>query len=1234
MINPKQLTVAIARHFNLDELRALCFELHFDYEELGDGGKTPKIIHLIQSFERQNKLNQLADAVISIRPKIQREWLVQSELTNLHQQVGQPPYKGLNYFTEEDANLFFGRDEVIAKLISRLHSSQILAIVGASGIGKSSIIHAGIIPVLRRIKKLDVPLKLPVGSDKWPIYYMTPTSTPLAMLARTLNLDSGDASIVSNDDSQEFARHILALLNEKEESDRLLLIVDQFEELFTQCKNKQIQTIFINRLLAASKCNVFIIIALRADFYVYGSTQEALRPILEHQQVIINPMSPAELHRAIKEPARKYGWQFEEGLVSLLLEDMGEDPGALPLLSQALLKTWEKREGVTMTLAGYVGTGGIQGAIAETAETLYRQLSETEQNIARFIFMELTELGEGAEDTRRRISKAELITNQGNSGLIEVVLDKLIKARLVTTTKETFDDKFNIWVTVTHEAVIREWPRLRDQWLGKNREDLRTQRQLGRAANEWNLLGKDNNALYRGVRLALAREWAESHTANPLTQEFIIASYRAHIWRQIGFFIVILLIILGLSFATFIFRFQATANQDLAEENADIASTAIVALAEAAQERNNAIDNAKIAETAEAAALENSYIASTRELEAVEQAKIVSSLSLAIASQSIGHEDDMLALLLAIEAGKYSSTEHAFDALQTQLLIMPQQPLILGEESSVLHADWNRNVSNVLTTNIDGSVKMWGGLMGDHHFTLAHEGNVIQAYWNKDGSRILTVGDDNKVKLWNGFTGEFLFSLDHEDLILSARWNNDESRILTISRDRTANAWDAKNGDLLFSASYGNDRVTGTAKWNIDGSRIIISLNGTAYIWDVSSGQLLFSLNAWEGNIGDLVFDAVSNGIDEQSGIRQVEWNNDESRILTISWDYTAKIWNGQTGQLLSLLPGQISEGTWSADGNRLMTRSRAVVSAGTRNTKIWDAQSGDLLLEIPFSHGTWNEDESFITSINPAEIGDHSMSVFDSQTGENVYTFSLAGVFIYQVAWSDDQSRILSVAGKYSSNLETTTIANIHNVEERTLLFSVNNVSQGQWGHNGDQILTLSDKIVRIWNGQTGELISTLTHEKNVISAEWDANRQLVLTIDEDNTARIWRINDHSNTSESLIRRNMSDLISEACTHAIRNLSLSEWQFYFPNDAYRPTCPNIPSHPTALSARISTTAFPTPTLTPTPTFTPTSLPTPLPTSTPEGYAFEPLNPSPTSISSPEGYPLHPSPSPLPEHYP
>lgn len=465
---------------------------------------------------------------------------------------GESPYKGLQYFDTTDAALFFGRERLTAELVAYLRTHRFLAVVGASGSGKSSLVRAGVVPALQHGEPLQDGVLPPEGSVHWPIHIITPKVHPLKELAATLTRD-GESDLEQlrlQDELGQDARVLDARASRLLSggvANRLLLVVDQFEELFTLCRDASERKAFVDNLLTAAADDgvTTVVITLRADFYAHCFAFDNLRAALEGYQKTIGLMQQDELRQAIEKPARQEGWDFEPGLVDLLLHDVGDEPGALPLLSHALLETWKRRRGRTLTLAGYVESGRVQGAIAHTAESVFTQkLTVEQQAIAKNIFLRLTELGEGAEDTRRRVQLAELMPQTEGKTTIETVLTTLADARLVTTDKDE--------VEVAHEALIRSWPTLR-RWLDENREGLRIHRRLTEAAQEWENLDRDKSVLYSGIRLQQAQEW-ESRKAvefSPLEKAFLDASkvmaahQRGRRHWAIGTSVAVILLVIG-----------------------------------------------------------------------------------------------------------------------------------------------------------------------------------------------------------------------------------------------------------------------------------------------------------------------------------------------------------------------------------------------------------------------------------------------------------------------------------------------------------------------------------------------------------------------------------------------------------------------------------------------------------------------------------------------------------------
>ncbi len=430
------------------------------------------------------------------------------------------PYRGLRAFGEQDARFFFGRDREVQRLYEKLKSSPFVAVLGPSGSGKSSLVRAGLVPELRA--------GAVAYGEQWHVCVLRPGATPLAALAAQMSQLLPSQAMQTTLDALERDARTLRLsvelaLADRPAGDRVVVIVDQFEEVFTLCRDETERRQLFATLLDATSApagRTVVIVTLRTDFYARCASYPELAQLIGAQQMLVGSMDSEGLRQAIEEPANRVGLELEEGLSATILADVATEPGALPLLEHALLELWERRRGAMLTLEGYVDAGGVHGAVAQRAEQIYVQLSPDQQHIARRALLRLTQPGDGTEDTRRRVPRDELAP-EGNDNF-QTVLERLVDARLLTTGR---DDTGQEIVDVSHEALIRGWPRLRS-WIDTDRAGLLIHRRLTDAAQQWENLKREPGSLYRGARLTAGREWATEHD-DELSQrerDFLIAS--------------------------------------------------------------------------------------------------------------------------------------------------------------------------------------------------------------------------------------------------------------------------------------------------------------------------------------------------------------------------------------------------------------------------------------------------------------------------------------------------------------------------------------------------------------------------------------------------------------------------------------------------------------------------------------------------------------------------------------
>ena len=533
-MNLHQLRITIDNSFSREDLRVMCFDLNVDFDNLSGETKSEKIAALLNQFDRRGREAVLLDYLLKEKPEI--EW---TDLFAPGDDAEQSPFMGLQFYDAEDSRLFFGREQLTAEFVGQLRRQNTLVVVGASGSGKSSLVRAGIIPALKNNVALADGTFPPRDSTTWPVFVLTPGAQPLKQLAVTLTRESdAQATAVLMDDLARDSRSldffVSKLLVGQGKSRRLLLIVDQFEELFTLCKDETEQHAFVDNLMTAVSVDgspLVLIIVLRADFYDRCARFPALHKALEQHQKIVGAMTADEIRLAVEQPARLFDYTFEPGLVDLILQDAGvvngrsPDAGILPLLSHALLETWQRRAGRQMSFQGYAEAGRVQGAIAATAEARYREFNQEEQSTARRIFLRLADPGDnGAEPTRRLVNRAELFPgDEAQREQVTAVLERLADDRLITTDQPAPGEET---VAVVHEALIRRWPRFLE-WLQKNAAAVRLEHQLGDDARQWARHERDESFLYRGQRLSAVQQGLNAANLNVLEAEYIAASLEA-----------------------------------------------------------------------------------------------------------------------------------------------------------------------------------------------------------------------------------------------------------------------------------------------------------------------------------------------------------------------------------------------------------------------------------------------------------------------------------------------------------------------------------------------------------------------------------------------------------------------------------------------------------------------------------------------------------------------------------
>jgi serine/threonine protein kinase len=432
------------------------------------------------------------------------------------------PYRGLFHFSPNDAEFFFGREVFVEELFNATKTYNFIPVLGASGSGKSSVVLAGLVPKLQ-------------NEGHWLFTHFRPDSDPFHALALALvplynpNLDHVNTIIQARKLSKALGEgeiplaDVFAQIHQNHPTHRVLLIADQFEEIYTLCTDQKIRHRFLDTLLANFPSSLFqshykcvLIVTMRADFLGNALSYQPFGDVLLNTDIKIRPMNYKELEQVIVKPSEKLGVTFEEGLVKRILDDVESEPGTLPLLEFALTELWQRRNRKQLTHVAYEKMGEVKGVLSCYADAKYYNLRDEDKEKVRRIFIQLVRLGEGTEDTRRLATKAEL--GEASWGLVKELAD----ARLVVTSRNAEDQET---VEVVHEALIRNWSQLR-QWMQTDRSFRAWQDRLRIAIYQWKQTQRDEGALLRGVLLVDAEEKLKQRREDlsEEEQEFIQAS--------------------------------------------------------------------------------------------------------------------------------------------------------------------------------------------------------------------------------------------------------------------------------------------------------------------------------------------------------------------------------------------------------------------------------------------------------------------------------------------------------------------------------------------------------------------------------------------------------------------------------------------------------------------------------------------------------------------------------------
>ncbi len=1048
------------------------------------------------------------DIEFSAVPAPLRETMVMADLTPVPGLAEiRNPYKGLRPFEAVDADQFFGREKLTQQLVARMAENdplkRFLAVVGPSGSGKSSVVKAGLIPALRQGA-------LP-GSKDWFLVEMVPGIHPLdelenALLRVAVNKPD-NLSEVLHRDARGLAMAAQSILPPGGSSE-LALFIDQFEEAFTLAATPEETAQFLDLLAGAITdpyCPLRVVITLRADFYDRPLMHPTFSELMSKRTIVVVPLSPSELERAVTAPAESVGVVLEPELVKQIIAEVKNEPGTLPLLQYALTELFERHEGRKITRAAYNKIGGVLGALARRADEIYDTLSPEGKPAAEQLFLRLVTLGEGTEDTRRRVPMSELLSMGIPRDLMNDVIAIFGKHRLLTFDRDPISRAPT--VEVAHEAIIREWNQLKT-WLDASREDVRQQRRLATLLNEWQNAGRDHSFLLRGAQLQQFELWCETSKLALVDaeREFLQASIdareaqhtaerarqqheqelerRAQIFQRRLLIAVSVAAVIALLLAGFAFTQRAEAERS--------AATAMAAEALAINQANNVATSAAVAQR---------------------RADELQSLSLADDAERAREGNNIdLALSLAIEANRIPNPPIEVQRILGELLPISAARLLNGGHTDRVSAlAYSPDGATLLSAGGDGLLILWNPRTGAIVQQITTGSSINSAAYLPNGTQAITASNDGTLTLWDLNTGEALrvFGADgsgHTDAVFSVAVSPDGRYALSGSRDATLILWDVATGQVVRRFENGHtDRVTSVAI-SADGQfGLSGSADNTAIAWNLTTGEVVWRLQGHTDIVTSVAF------------------NPNGNLALTGAADNTVMLWNLATGAMVRRLEGhteRVTSVAFSPDGRLAASGSGSpFAGASNENTVIlWDVQSGAQLARF-------NGHSSQVTTVTFSRDG---LNVVSGSTDTTLRVWAIepdveiarlqTGVPITDFALNNDGTLGLAAGSDFSltlwdmqSTAELWQVATSHS----------NLINAVAMNTAGTRALTASDdRTLILWDLSTGTPIRTLNgHTNQVKDVVFTPDGRFALSGSRDRTLILWDVDESSATFGQAVR-------------------------------------------------------------------------------------------------------------------
>jgi len=1063
------------------------------------------------------------------------------------------PFRGLNFFDFEDAPIFHGRTRAIGEVLEALETQvraqrPFVLVVGASGSGKSSLVRAGVLPLLTQPRTIegiglwqwsvtrpgaggsggdcfDALAASLVDSTALPALRDPESANAVRDLANELREHSDTFAFRVRDALDHVARewkiHHSHELEERErylrasgrsdEGDfarqqrealevpkaRLALVVDQLEELFTTGFSPEVRQKYILALVSLVKSGrVFIVATLRSDFYPsYQEFPDLIELTNPGGKFDLRPPTAYEIGNMIRLPAEAAGLRFEEDReTGQRLDDALHDvasvtPESLPLLEHVLSLLYDKqamRRDDLLRWSDYRELGELKGGLAKHAEAIFGTLGPDEQRAFPLVMRYLVTLGQGEEEVpnRRMVPYHDFVALERTDAEQKVGAKGFVDL-FVKNRLLVADTDPQGEITV---SIVHE-ALLREwqrvtDWLKQNREFLRMRDRLDGSMRQWKLMER-----HRDYLLPAGLPLAE---ADKLVNEFEDSLNR----EQLDY--------ISASSA------EQTRKRNLRNRIRNVVTVGFALLAIAAggfawvaesQKHEAERVTARLHEQLREASW-GSFNQADRQFQLGEWREGIALLSRAI---KFNPEN-----LVASERFFHELIIHREKAL-------PPFATSFSHQDVVNDAVFSRDGARILTASRDNTAKLWDAVSGKLIASFSHQDGVIHAAFSPDGGRILTASADHTAKMWDATSGKLIASLAHQDLVRDAVFSPDGGRIVTASADNTAKLWDAASAKLL--ASFVHEGAVENAEFSPDGERILTaSADGTAKLWDATSGKLITSfargnslysarfspdgtriLTASADNTAKLWDTASGNlivSVAHQGAVEDAVFSPDGVRILTASWDKTAKLWDAASGKLIASFTHQdgVIRAAFSPDGARVLTAS------WDNTAKLWDAVSGKLLASFAHqdrvNNATFSPDGARIVTAS----WDNTAKLWDTASGKLIASLAHQDD-VSCAAFSPDGARILTASADNTAKLWDSASGKfvasfVHQDQVNDAVFSP----------NGARILTASaDNTAKLWDAASGKLIASLAHQDGVSRAGFSPDGARILTASRDRTAKLW---------------------------------------------------------------------------------------------------------------------------------